>query len=146
MKTDMARQDGMATQGKMITLDHGLVRKEIIAQEEAYVEAALANDPDAMEALLHEECVLINSGMDHVANKRDQVQLLRDGRLIYDHFAPEDVEVSLCGETTAIARSTTTVSVEREGRRIEGQFWITKVYVKDERGWTIISGQSTRIE
>lgn len=111
--------------------------------EAARIRALVANDLDALAAVLHDALSYTHSS-GIVDTKASFLDNLRSGRSRYTVFEPSDVKVQMHGET-AVVTGRAKVTVLTNGQPSDILLRYTSVYVKQDGTWKFAAWQSTRL-
>jgi ketosteroid isomerase-like protein len=120
------------------------VRHEIFDLEDAWRNAVLKSDINAMNALLADDYMAITaSGM--LQTKQESLASMRAHRLHFTTLLLSDRKVRFYGKTALVTSKAEVQGTTPEGD-ISGDFRYTRVYVRDNQGrWKIVSFESSRI-
>lgn len=112
------------------------------ALEHRRIEATRANDPDALEPLLHEELVYINSAGE-VYDKPSYLRKIRTNCLSYDEdFDVQETEVRVL-DSLIIFTGVMLGHSRLEGEQQVLRFRCMAVWRKDSSGWRMLAWQSS---
>ena len=119
-------------------------RHEIFDLEEAWRNAMLKSDINAMSALLADDYMAITaSGM--LQTKQEALANMRAHRVHFTALLLSDRKVRFYGKTALVTSQAEVQGTTPEGD-ISGNFRYTRVYVRDSQGrWKIVSFESSRI-
>jgi ketosteroid isomerase-like protein len=119
-------------------------RHEIFGLENAWREALLKSDTNAMGALLADDYMAITaSGM--LQTKQEVLASLRTRRFQITTLEFSDRKVRFYGKTAVVTSIAEVKGSNTEGD-ISGRFRYTRVYVRDAQGkWKIVSFESSKI-
>ena len=121
-----------------------LEREQIVALEDQWRQAQLANDVPAMDKLLSDDYLGINSNGD-VVTKNQQLDHMRNRQLVIDKLDTSDLKIKLIGPI-AIVTSLAQVEGRLDGSPLTGAFRYTRVYQRlPGGGWKITNFEITRI-
>lgn len=116
---------------------------DILAAENARVEALLRADYDALDRLLGEDLTYTHSTA-VLDTKAMFMESLRSGRLRYHQFRHEDPKVRVLGDVGIINTVVNIVAVNR-GQENRNHLRVTIVYAKRDGRWQMVAWQSTRM-
>ena len=116
---------------------------DILAAENARVEALLRADYDALDRLLGEDLTYTHSTA-VLDTKAMFMESLRSGRLRYHQFRHEDPKVRVLGDIGIINSVARIVAVNR-GQENRNHLRVTIVYAKRDGRWQMVAWQSTRM-
>jgi ketosteroid isomerase-like protein len=120
-------------------------RQTVEGLEEQWREAQLAGDAAAMDRLLSDDFVGINSSGD-VTTKTQQLARIKNRVLVITQLELSDIKVKLIGPIVAVVTSRAEVSGTNENGPIQGAFRYTRVYQRLPSGaWKITSFEATRL-
>jgi len=113
--------------------------------EEQWRQAQLAGDAAAMDRLLSDDFVGINStGV--VTTKTQQLARIRNRVVILTQLELSDIKVKLIHDVVAVVTSRAEVTGSNENGPIKGSFRYTRVYQRSPGGaWKITSFEATRL-
>jgi ketosteroid isomerase-like protein len=119
-------------------------RHEIDQLEEAWRDAVLKSNTQAMDALLADDYMAITpSGT--LQTKEQALANLRGGRVHFNALDISDRKVRFYG-TTALVTSLAQVSATTAEGDISGSYRYIRVYVRNPRGeWKVVSFEANRI-
>ena len=119
-------------------------RREIVGLENAWRDAVLNSDTNAMGALLADDYMAITaSGM--LQTKQEVLANLRTRRVHISTLLLSDRKVRFYGKTAVVTSIAEVQGTNAEGD-MTGSFRYTRVYVRDAQGkWKIVSFESSRI-
>jgi ketosteroid isomerase-like protein len=120
------------------------VRHEIFDLEDAWRNALLKSDINAMSALLADDYMAITaSGM--LQTKQETLANMRAHRIRITSLLLSDRKVRFYGKTALVTSQAEVQGTTQEGE-ISGNFRYTRVYVRDGQGrWKIVSFESSKI-
>lgn len=120
------------------------VRHQIEKLENAWNNAVLHGNINAMDALLAEDYMAITpSGI--LQSKEQAMASLRSGTVKFSSLEVSDRKIRLYG-TTALVTSRAEVKGSSPEGDMSGSYRYTRVYVKDPRGvWRIVSFEASKI-
>jgi ketosteroid isomerase-like protein len=116
---------------------------DVLAAENARVEALLRADYDALDRLLGEDLTYTHSTA-VLDTKAMFMESLRSGRLRYHQFRHEDPKVRVLGDIGIINSVARIVAVNR-GQENRNHLRVTIVYAKRDGRWQMVAWQSTRM-
>jgi len=119
-------------------------RHEIVLLENAWRNAVLNSDTNAMGALLADDYMAITaSGM--LQTKQEVLANLRTRRVHISTLLLSDRKVRFYGKTAVVTSIAEVQGTNAEGD-MTGSFRYTRVYVRDAQGkWKIVTSESSRI-
>jgi ketosteroid isomerase-like protein len=121
-----------------------LEREEIVTLEKEWRQAQVSNDVPAMDKLLSDDYLGINSNGD-VLTKNQQLDHMRNRRLVIEKLDTSDLKIKLIGPI-AIVTSLAQVEGSLDGSPLNGSFRYTRVYHRVPGvGWKITNFEVTRI-
>jgi ketosteroid isomerase-like protein len=122
-----------------------VTRQTVEALEEQWRQAQLAGDATAMDRLLSDDFVGINStGV--VTTKSQQLARIRSRVAVLTQLELSDIKVKLIHDVVAIVTSRAEVEGSNENGPINGSFRYTRVYQRLPSGaWKITSFEATRL-
>jgi ketosteroid isomerase-like protein len=120
------------------------VRHEIFDLEDAWRNAVLKSDINAMNALLADDYMAITaSGM--LQTKQESLANMRAHHVHFTTLLLSDRKVRFYGKTALVTSKAEVQGTTPEGD-ISGDFRYTRVYVRDNQGrWKIVSFESSKI-
>jgi ketosteroid isomerase-like protein len=120
------------------------VRHEIFELEDAWRNALLKSDTNAMSALLADDYMAITpSGM--LETKQEVLSDMRAHRVHFTKLVLSERKVRFYGKTALVTSQAEVQGITPSGD-ISGEFRYTRVYVRDGQGrWKIVSFESNRI-
>jgi len=120
------------------------MRHEIDHLEEAWREAILKQDTNAMGTLLDDEYMAITA-YGTLQTKDQTLANLRSGRMHFTTLDVSDRKVRFYGKTALVTSQAQVRGTTPEGD-ISGGYRYTRVYVRDAHGdWKIVSFEASRI-
>ena len=105
--------------------------------------ALIAKDTVVLKQLLHKDITYGHSN-GWVETKADVIKDLVSGKLAYDKIESKEVKWSVTNDV-ATMRSTTEVNYRLDDKPGELKLHVLQVWMKTNRGWQLISRQSTKI-
>jgi ketosteroid isomerase-like protein len=119
-------------------------RHEIEQLEEAWRNAALKSDTNAMSALLADDYIAITAS-GTLQTKEEALASLRSGRVHFTALDVSDRKLRFYGET-ALVTSKANVKASNGSSDLTGSFRYTRVYVLNPQGqWKVVSFEASRI-
>ena len=120
-------------------------RQTVEALEEQWRQAQLAGDATAMDRLLSDDFVGINStGV--VTTKTQQLARIKNRAAVLTQLDLSDIKVKLIHDVVAIVTSRAEVAGSNESGPLKGSFRYTRVYQRSPGGaWKITSFEATRL-
>ncbi len=119
-------------------------RAQVEALEMQWRQAQLSEDVAAMDKLLSDDYLGINS-TGEVATKAQQLDHMRTRRLVIDKLDISDLKIKLIGPI-AIVTSLAQIDGVSDGAPLNGSFRYTRVYQRLPSGsWKITNFEATRI-
>jgi ketosteroid isomerase-like protein len=112
------------------------MEKEVRAMEKQRVDALLKGDAETMKEIMSDDFTYIT----HTGLLRLKVHRLRDLQaktLRYTLLSNDIVDVRLYGDT-ALVHGFTTRKGEAPGRRLDGTFRFTRLWVKEQGHWHLV--------
>ena len=121
-----------------------LEREQIVALEQQWQQAMLANDVSAMDNLLSDDYLGI-SATGEVFTKVQQLDHMRDRQFVITGLEPSDRKIKLVGDI-AIVTSLAQVDGTIDGQTLHGLYRYTRVYQRLPGGiWKITNFEGTPI-
>jgi ketosteroid isomerase-like protein len=121
-----------------------LEREQIVTLENQWRRAQLSNDVPAMDKLLSDDYLGINSNGD-VVTKNQQLDHMRNRQLVIQKLDISDLKIKLIGPI-AIVTSLAGVEGTLDGTPLSGSFRYTRVYQRlPGGGWKITNFEVTHI-
>ena len=117
------------------------IRDEVIKADKQFTDAAIQVDSAALESGVSDDYLFINN-QGRMMSKGEHIAALKSGEIKYDSLSDEDVKVRAYGDT-AVLTARITAQGSSNGQSISGRFLVTRVYVKRDGRWIIVSGQAT---
>ena len=106
-------------------------------------EAALKGDTKAMDAIVADDCVVINP-VGELVTKAEHLKAMKDGTLRFDSIEHSEVKVRVYGDA-AVLTSRGQVKVTIKGRSESLSVRNSEFYAKQGGKWRCVSAQVTRI-
>ena len=117
------------------------VEDEIVAVEEAWAEAMVANDADRIASFMADEWVIVHEK--GVSDKESLVGLIRSGDLTHSVFERKGkARVKIYGET-ALFTGRLVNTAHFEGRAFPADEWTTDVFVRHGGRWVCVLSHIT---
>ena len=120
------------------------LRREIFELEDAWRNAVLKSDINAMSALLGDDYTGITaSGI--LQTKQEALATMRAHRVHFNSLLLSDLKVRFYGKTAVVTSKAEVAGTTPEGE-LSGNFRYTRVYVRDSQGrWKIVSFETSKI-
>jgi hypothetical protein len=106
-------------------------------------EALLHKDTVRLKALLHKK-VQYGHSNGWIETKRDIIENLYNGKLTYNKLAVSE-QVIVEENGVGCVRSKTEIDVSLNGKPIQMTLHVLQVWIKEKKGWVLLSRQSTKI-
>jgi len=106
-------------------------------------DALLQKDSVTLKRLLHEQARYGHSN-GWIETKREVLDDLQDGKLIYNRINQSELAVVVENETACV-RAKADIEVLLNGKPLTMSLHILQVWIKDKSGWVLLSRQSTKI-
>lgn len=119
------------------------VEQELLQVNKTYDEALVRSDIAALERIFAEEFIYISTS-GSVANRAQQIELIRSGALKIDSGASDDVHVRLYGET-ALVFGSFKAKGQFNGQAFDSIERYTSVWVKRSGRWQLVAEQGTLV-
>jgi uncharacterized protein (TIGR02246 family) len=126
------------------TPNDGCVEQTIRQLENENREATLKNDASVFERLLADDWLNTNAN-GTVTTKAQLMTLLKSGTFKISSLEYDDVVVRAYKDTAVVTGRSTSTRMGQDNKLITGQVRFTRVYVKRDSGWQVVSAQSTPI-
>jgi hypothetical protein len=110
---------------------------ELLSLEGAWNQAHLHADADALDRLWHDDLQIAVPRM-AVMSKAEALQFMRSARMSFQRYETSDVKVRMYG-TTAVVTGRLKRSRTLMGRQVDDDWQFTKVYVRTDNGWRVVS-------
>ncbi|KZN30508.1 hypothetical protein N480_06005 [Pseudoalteromonas luteoviolacea S2607] len=117
------------------------ITQQIFKAEQTLKTAMLCSDTALLAELLADNLVFINHHGRRLS-KQDDLDLHASGQLCITSISLEDLNVITMGDM-AIVHVNADITGEYDGQNANGQFAFTRVWVKQQLDWQVISAQST---
>jgi ketosteroid isomerase-like protein len=117
--------------------------REVLKLEGERVQALLRSDITTLN-IIYSDDYTVMSTIGLVKNKADVIKDFRTGNLKYDSFSLDEVKVRVYGNT-AVATGLSTQKAHDKDQDISGQFYFTRVYVKQRGRWQIVANHQSRM-
>ena len=119
--------------------------EQVIRQlENEYREATLKNEWSVFERLLADDWLNTNAN-GTVTTKAQLMTLVKSGTFKISSLEYDDVMVRAYKDTAVVTGRSTSTRMGQDNKLITGQVRFTRVYVKRDKGWQVVSAQSTPI-
>ncbi len=112
-------------------------QQELERLEAVWNEAHLHGDADALDRLWHEDLLVIAPRMP-VMTKADALAFARSGRMKFQRYETTELKVRAYA-TTALVTGRLRRSRTVNGRQTDDDWRFTKVYLRDQHGWRVVS-------
>ncbi|MEQ1922955.1 MAG: nuclear transport factor 2 family protein [Pyrinomonadaceae bacterium] len=110
--------------------------KEILDISEAWSQAIVANDADAIGSFMAEDWMMVSER--GVSSKEHFLSFVRSGQLTHDSMdLAELVSVSIYGDTAVLAARVTNTA-HFGGETFEANEWTSDVFIKTADGWKCV--------
>jgi ketosteroid isomerase-like protein len=120
----------------------GQRQREVRRVEGQWRDALLRRDLKALEKILADEYVSINS-KGEIQNKTQELAGLKADVPRFVSFDTDEVEVHVYGDA-AITTGRESLSVLYENQEVSGQFRYTRVYVRRQRRWVLAASHTSK--
>lgn len=107
-------------------------------------EALMMKDTAVLKKLLHKKCSYGHSN-GWVETKRDVIGDLYNGKLVYQQI-DQDTLTMTREKNLATVRSRVAAKVLYEGKEVSLKLHVMQVWMKEKKGWLLLSRQSTKID
>ena len=121
----------------------GSVEQTIRQLENENREATLKNDANVFERLLADDWLNTNAN-GTVTTKAQLMSLVKSGTFKISSLEYDDVMIRAYKDTAVVTGRSTSTSMGQDNKLI-GQVRFTRVYIKRDKGWQVVSAQSTPI-
>jgi ketosteroid isomerase-like protein len=121
-------------------------RREIAMLDTAYQAAVERNDAAAMDAILHEEMIVV-LGDGRVLTREDLLEAARQKAIGYERQVEDEgtQTVRFFGPDTAVVTARLWAKgVRKDGSPVDVRLWFSDVYVRTPQGWRYAFGQASR--
>jgi ketosteroid isomerase-like protein len=119
-------------------------RKQVEQLEEQWRQAMLSDDVSSMDKLLSDDYLGVTAGGDMVT-KMQQLDRMRKRQITVTKLDTSDLKFKLIGQI-AIVTSLAHVGAVADGKSIDGEFRMTRIYQRLASGaWKITSFESTKV-
>jgi uncharacterized protein (TIGR02246 family) len=121
-------------------------RRTVAMLDTAYQAAVERNDAAAMDAILHEDMVVV-LGDGTVLTRQDLLEAARTRSIEYDRQVEEQgtQTVRFFGPDTAVITARLWArGVQKDGSGVDVRLWFSDVYVRTPEGWRYAFGQASR--
>ena len=105
--------------------------------------ALIRKDSAVLKKLLHKKVTYGHSN-GWVETKREVIEDLYNGKLVYNKIDQGNLEI-VKEENTASVRTTADIEVLLNGKPIQMKLHVLQVWIKEKKGWLLLSRQSTKI-
>jgi hypothetical protein len=122
----------------------GPVETTITKLEKESIEAALKGDASWGEKYDADDYVGIGQSGTQ-GDKKTSLDSLRSGRTKYEKIELKDLKITQYGPNTAIARGTAYAKGTTGGQDFDGQYAYSRVWVKRNGKWQVVSFQVTKM-
>jgi len=122
----------------------GGVEQTIRQLENENREATLKNDASVFERLLADDWLNTNAN-GTVTTKAQLMSLVKSGTFKISSLEYDDVMVRAYKDTVVVTGRSTSTRMGQDNKLITGQVRFTRVYIKRDKGWQVVSAQSTPI-
>jgi ketosteroid isomerase-like protein len=120
-------------------------RRQVAALDIAYQAAVERNDAAAMDAILHDDMILILGG-GAVITREDLLKSARDKAIIWERQIEDEgtQTVRLYGKDTAVVTARLWLKGERKnGQSFDRRLWFSDTYVRTPQGWKYAFAQAS---
>jgi len=135
----------LATVANVALADQEEDRRKVATLDTAYQAAVERHDAAAMDAILHEQMVVV-LGDGTVRTRQDLLDSARQGSVKYEHQVEDDgtQTVRLYGPDTAVVTARLWIKgVRKDGSALDLRLWFTDTYVRTPAGWRYAFGQAS---
>ena len=122
----------------------GSVEQTIRQLENENREATLKNDASVFERLLADDWLNTNAN-GTVTTKAQLMSLVKSGTFKISSLEYDDVRVRAYQDAAVVTGRSTSTRMGQDNKLITGQVRFTRVYIKRDKGWQVVSAQSTPI-
>ena len=120
-------------------------RRQVAALDIAYQAAVERNDADAMDAILHDDMILI-LGVGTVITREDLLKSARDKAITWERQVEDEgtQTVRLYGKDTAVVTARLWLKGTRKnGQSFDRRLWFSDTYVRTPQGWKYAFAQAS---
>lgn len=120
-------------------------RRQVAALDIAYQAAVERNDADAMDAILHDDMILI-LGVGTVITRDDLLKSARDKAITWERQVEDEgtQTVRLYGKDTAVVTARLWLKGTRKnGQSFDRRLWFSDTYVRTPQGWKYAFAQAS---
>lgn len=122
----------------------GSVEQTIRQLENENRQATLNNDANVFERLLADDWLNTNAN-GTVTTKAQLLKLLKSDAFKFAAIEYDDVLIRIYKDTAVVTGRSTTKRAGQDNNILTRQVRFTRVYVKRDKGWQVVSAQSTPI-
>jgi len=119
----------------------GAVDPELARLDQVWNEAHLKGDSSALEALWAEGLVVTVPKMPRM-NREAALAIARSGRIKFERYDTSALETRVYGDT-AVVTGQLDRARRREGQLVEDHWQFTKVYLRQDGRWQVITFQAS---
>jgi len=131
-------------QGASATSRDAAVVKQIEHLEEARNQAILKSDAASIEKMTSDDYTFITL-KGELRTKAEIVKGFSSGSFKYESRTISDLKVRVYGDTAVVTGRSIQKGVEN-GKDYSGDYWFTRVYVKQNNAWMTVALQTTMIQ
>ena len=131
-------------QGASATSRDAAVVKQIEHLEEARNQAILKSDAASIEKMTSDDYTFITL-KGELRTKAEIVKGFSSGSFKYESRTISDLKVRVYGDTAVVTGRSIQKGVEN-GKDYSGDYWFTRVYVKQNNAWITVALQTTMIQ
>jgi ketosteroid isomerase-like protein len=120
-------------------------RRQVAALDIAYQAAVERNDADGMDAILHDDMILI-LGVGTVVTRDDLLKSARDKTITWERQVEDEgtQTVRLYGKDTAVVTARLWLKGTRKnGQSFDRRLWFSDTYVRTPQGWKYAFAQAS---
>ena len=120
-------------------------RRTVAALDIAYQAAVERNDADGMDAILHDDMILI-VGVGTVVTRDDLIRSARDKAVTWERQVEDEgtQTVRLYGKDTAVVTARLWLKGTRKnGQSFDRRLWFSDTYVRTPQGWKYAFAQAS---
>jgi ketosteroid isomerase-like protein len=120
-------------------------RRQVAALDIAYQAAVERNDADGMDAILHDDMILI-LGVGTVVTRDDLLKSARNKAITWEHQVEDEgtQTVRLYGKDTAVVTARLWLKGTRKnGQSFDRRLWFSDTYVRTPQGWKYAFAQAS---